>query len=80
MKSLEEVRKRIHALESYAEKACEEMYEARSPAGAGGYFSEVKEVLNRAIGLARENGLEAEAERLGQRLEQIRQVYESQLS
>jgi hypothetical protein len=71
---------RIKDLEAYAEKAYDEMYEARGPAGAGGYFSEVKEVLTEAIRLAREIGLEDEALRLEKRLDHIRKVYESQMS
>ncbi len=70
---------RIKALEAYAEKAYDEMYEAKGPAGAGGYFSEVKEVLSEAIRIAREIGLEDEAIRLEKRLDHIRGVYESQM-
>lgn len=71
---------KIKALETFAEKAYDEMYEARSPAGAGGYFSEVKEALTEAIRLARESGREDEAQRLMKRLEHIRKVYESQMA
>ena len=70
---------RIKALEAHAEKAYDEMYEAMGPAGAGGYFSEVKEVLSEAIRIAREIGLEDEAIRLKKRLDHIRGVYESQM-
>ena len=80
MKDLEPIRKKIKSLETYAEKAYDEMYEARSPAAAGGYFSEVKEVLTQAITLARENGLKEETGRLEKRLDHIGKVYKSQFS
>jgi hypothetical protein len=73
-------RKRLKTLEAWAERAYEAMYEAGSPAGAGAYFSEVREALREAIALARDTGLEEEASRLEKRLEHIRAVYTSQMN
>ena len=73
------VSKKIKKLEAWAEKAYDEMYEAKSPVGAGAYFSEVKEALYEAINLARKIGCEDEAQRLEKRFEHIRKVYESQI-
>jgi hypothetical protein len=46
----------LNQLKARAEEIYEEMYEASRPTAAGGYFSEVKEILYEAIGMAREIG------------------------
>jgi hypothetical protein len=72
---------RVHLdmLKARAEEIYEEMYEASGPAAAGGYFSEVKQILYQAIAMAREMGLEEEAQSISERLDHIRTVYESQM-
>lgn len=69
----------LDRLKARAEEIYEEMYEASGPAAAGGYFSEIKEILYQAIAMARERGLEGEAKEIEARLDQIRKVYESQM-
>ncbi len=69
----------LDTLRERAEQIYEEMYEASSPAGAGGYFSEIKEILSEAISMARKMGLEKETEEIEARLDNIRKVYESQM-
>lgn len=72
---------RIHIdkLKERAEEIYEEMYEASSSAGAGGYFSEIKEILSEAITMAHDLGLEEEEKAIEARLAHIRRVYESQM-
>lgn len=55
------------------------MYEVSSPAAAGAYFSEIKEIFFTAVNMAKEMGLEDEAMEIRKRLEHIRSVYESQM-
>jgi hypothetical protein len=71
------VRARIAQLEALAEKAYDEMYETRSPAGC---YSDMKDCFADAIGVAERAGLEAEAKRLTARLEHCRAVYRSQFT
>ena len=72
-------RDHINKLKARAEEIYEEMYEASGPAGAGGYFSEIKELFYEAIAIAREMGLEDEVKEIDKRLDHIRRVYESQM-
>ncbi len=71
---------RLKALETLAEQAYDRMYEARSPASAGGLFAEAKEYLTAAIDLAERMERPDQARRLRQRLEHITAVYRSQMS
>ena len=63
--------------EALAEKAYDEMYETRFPAGL---FADVKDFFALAIAAAERAGRPDEAERLGRRLEHCRQVYRKQFS
>lgn len=65
-------------LEAQAEQAYDAMYDARF--GTTGHYSDAKEFFSDAIALARELGLDDEAERLEKRLAHIKQVYRSQFS
>ena len=75
--SQDAARAEVARLEALAERAYDEMYETRSPAGS---FSELKDLFAEAIGVARRAGLTADAERLIKRLEHCRKVYRSQFS
>jgi hypothetical protein len=70
---------RLRWLEQQAEQAYEAMYEAPSGATAA-HYSDVKEFLHDAIALARRLGHAATAERLAQRLYEIKAVYRSQFA
>ena len=76
---METERGHLDKLKARAEEIYDEMYEASRPSAAGAYFSEVKEILFEAISLAKSMGLEDEAIHISERLEHIRQVYESQM-
>jgi len=67
----------ITRLEAVAEKVYDEMHETSSTAGL---YSEIKDCLTEAIGIAERAGLDAEAKRLTARLEHYRAVYRSQFS
>ncbi len=69
--------RRMAELEALAEKAYDEMYETRYPAGL---YSEMKDLFAAAIGAAERAGLEDEAERLLKRLDHCREVYRKQFS
>jgi len=71
---------RLRLLEAYAENAYSEMYDAGNPSGAMACYSEAKEALYTAIGLAKELGKLDEAERLSARLAHIKAVYRSQFT
>jgi hypothetical protein len=61
------------------EQAYDDMYEkAHHPSDAAAYYSNAKESFYTAIGLARELGLDAEAERLEERLAHIKSVFRGQ--
>jgi hypothetical protein len=72
-------REDLDRLKARAEEIYEEMFEASSPAAAGAYFSEVKEIFFTAVNLAKEMGLEDEVMDIRKRLEHIKSVYESQM-
>ncbi|MFX8585778.1 hypothetical protein ABTM35_19995, partial [Acinetobacter baumannii] len=63
-----------------AEKAYGLMYEARTPTDAAGHYSDAKEALHDAIGIARRAGHADTAERLEQRLAHIKAVFRSQFT
>lgn len=68
----------LAACKAFAEKAYDDMYEAHSPSGATGRYSDAKEAYYDAIRLARELGLTDEVEALNKRLEHIKAVFRSQ--
>jgi hypothetical protein len=77
----EEKLARLEFFKKLAEQAYEDMYEkAHSPSAATGYYSDAKEALYSAIGLAKELGLTEEAAKLDARLEHIKKVFRSQFS
>jgi hypothetical protein len=71
------VREQVAILEALAERAYDEMYETRSPAGS---YSDLKDYFAEAIGLAERAGLAADAERLRKRLAHCKAVYRSQFT
>jgi hypothetical protein len=77
MTSPDEDLRRMAELQALAEKAYDEMYETRSPAGP---YSDLKELFALAIGAAERAGRPDEVARLSQRLDHCRQVYRKQFS
>jgi hypothetical protein len=77
MSSADEDLRRMAELEALAEKAYDEMYETRFPAGL---YSELKECFALAIGAAERAGRPDEAARLTRRLDHCREVYRKQFS
>jgi hypothetical protein len=67
----------VARFEALAEKAYDEMYDSRYPAGE---YSDLKDYFALAIGAARDAGLPAEAERLSKRLAHCKAVYRKQFS
>jgi hypothetical protein len=67
----------LQEYEALAEKAYDDMYDSRSPAGC---YSDLKDYFASAIGAANRAGLQEEAERLTKRLEHCKQVYRTQFS
>jgi hypothetical protein len=68
---------RLRWLEAQAEGAYDRMYDAGFN-GAAACYSDAKEYLYDAIGLAQRLGMEEEAERLSKRLAHIKAVFRSQ--
>jgi hypothetical protein len=71
---------RLRWLEQRAELAYEAMYDAPAGSASAALYSDVKEFLYDAIALAHRLGQSATAERLSQRLAEIKAVYRSQFS
>ena len=69
---------RLRWLEAQAEQAYSAMYEARPGSDLAARYSDTKEFLHDAIGLARRLGQVEEAERLSQRLMEIKTVFRRQ--
>lgn len=69
---------RLRWLEDQAERSYSVMYEARSGSELAARYSDVKEFLYDAIGLARRLGQVDEAERLSRRLNEIKTVFRRQ--
>jgi hypothetical protein len=67
-------------LKALGEKYYDEMYEAHSPSGATGRYSDAKDCYCDAIGLARRLGLEEETEALEKRLAHIKAVFRGQFT
>ncbi|HLL27490.1 MAG TPA: hypothetical protein VKT73_07545 [Xanthobacteraceae bacterium] len=70
----------LRQLEEFAEAAYDRMYDAGSPSGATALYSDVKEALADAIGLARRLGLAVDVKRLEERLAHIKAVFRSQFT
>ena len=70
-------RAEVAALEALAEKAYDEMYDSRSPAGC---YSDLKDYFRDAISAAERAGLTEDAARLEKRLAHCKAVYRSQFS
>ena len=69
---------RLRWLEAQAEGAYSDMYEAQAGSELAARFSDAKEFLHEAIGFARRLGQADEAERLSQRLMEIKTVFRRQ--
>jgi hypothetical protein len=69
---------RLRWLEAQAEQAYGDMYAAQAGSAPAARYSDAKEYLHDAIGLARRLGQSDEAERLAQRLEAIKAVFRGQ--
>jgi len=69
---------RLRWLEAQAEQAYSAMYEARPGSDLAARYSDAKEFLHDAIGLAHRLGQVEEAERLSQRLTEIKTVFRRQ--
>jgi hypothetical protein len=67
-------------LKAMGEQYYDEMYEAHSPSGATGRYSDTKECFYDAIGLARRLGLVEETKALEERLAHIKAVFRSQFT
>ena len=71
---------RLRWLEAQAEQAYSDMYEAQAGSELAARYSDAKEFLHDAIGLARRLGQADEAERLSRRLTEIKTVFRGQFS
>lgn len=80
MSELDPDRAQLAHLERMAEVAYDRMYEVHSHSDATAAYSDAKEALYDAIGLAQRLGLDAEAERLSDRLAHIKAVFRSQFT
>ena len=69
---------RLRWLEDQAERSYSAMYEARPGSELAARYSDVKEFLHDAIGLARRLGRVDEAERLSRRLTEVKTVFRRQ--
>jgi len=69
---------RLRWLEAQAEQAYSAMYEARPGSDLAARYSDAKEFLHDAIGLAHRLGQAEEAERLSQRLTEIKTIFRRQ--
>jgi hypothetical protein len=70
----------LQSLEAQAEAAYSSMYDAHDPSGAAVCYSDAKDALYDAIGLARKLGKVDVAARLEQRLAHIKAVFRSQFT
>jgi hypothetical protein len=76
----EDTEAQLRWLIEQAEKSYSDLYEATSASAATASYSDAKEFLYDAIGLARRLGKTAEAQRLSERLAHIKAVFRSQFS
>ncbi len=72
--------KHLRWLEAQAETSYSNMYESHSFSAATAHYSDAKEYLYDAIGLARRLGKDADERRLSDRLAHIKAVFRSQFS
>jgi antirestriction protein len=70
----------LKRLVELAEKAYDDMYEAHSQRDANDCYRDAKDYYHDAIGLARELGLNEEADKLHDRLWHIKQVFFGQFA
>jgi hypothetical protein len=80
MSEQDDMLRRARALAAQAEACIERMYEAHNPSDATARYSDAKEALHDAIGLAQQAGDSAFAEQLTERLMHLKQVFRSQFS
>jgi hypothetical protein len=73
-------RERMVFFERQAEDALSRMYDAHSPSDATARYSDAKEALYSAIGIARQLADEESMQRLEARLAHIKAVFRSQFS
>lgn len=73
-------REQMAFYERQAEEAYGRMYDAASPSDAAARYSDAKEALHSAIGIAHELGEGEAASRLEARLAEIKAVFRSQFS
>ncbi|MGA1984435.1 MAG: hypothetical protein ABSG84_18445 [Acidobacteriaceae bacterium] len=71
---------RMHQCIRSGEDAYDQLYEPRTHSSSAGHYSEAKDSFGEAIALARELGLDEQAQSLSQRLDHIKAVYRSQFS
>jgi hypothetical protein len=71
---------RLRRLEAFAEDAYDRMYDAGNPSGATALYSDAKEALYEAIGLAKRLCRADDAARLEARLAHIKAVFRSQFT
>lgn len=69
--------KQIAECEALAERAYDEMYDSRYPAGC---YADLKDYFSAAISAASQAGLTDEAARLEKRLDHCKQVYRRQFA
>ena len=69
---------RLHWLEAQAEAAYDALYDAAAGSAQAARYNDAKEYLHDAIGLARRLGLEGTAQRLEERLTEIKTIYRTQ--
>jgi len=62
------------------EDAYKQLYDPHIHANPAGHYSEAKDSFGEAIGLARELGLDEQAQMLSDRLQHIKAVFRSQFS
>ena len=62
------------------EDAYDQLYDPRTHNSPAGHYSEAKDSFGEAIGLARELGLDEQAQTLSERLEPSKAVFRSQFS
>ena len=73
-------RERLAFFERQAEDAYSRMYDMHTPSDAAACYSDAKEALYSAIGLARELRDDAAVKRLEARLDHIKAVFRSQFT
>jgi hypothetical protein len=73
-----EILERLRFFEAQAEEAYDRMYDAKPGSDLAARYSDAKEALHEAIGLARRLGLPRETKRLEKRLEEIKAIFRQQ--